>query len=301
MSASIILVPFLCCSIILSAASAPLGILTTVGSIRVDGADVRGNGTVLNGSVVETANNPSQLIFKSGGRLDLAAQSRAQFYENHLNLERGASQIHASNGYSIRVNSLSIIPLGPSTIRVFRASASKLQVSAVTGQAEVQTANGSMIARVVAGSSLDFEQPPAGAAGATQISGNLEKQAGHYILTDVTTKTTLELQGDNLEKSVGQCITGSGSPDPSTATLIHLATYDRVSCKKLGIPGLEATGTFKGGVGVGNAVAPGAAAGGLSTGVLTSIVVGGAAAGGLGGAAAAGVFTGGKATPVSAP
>src|SRR5258708_5000473 len=129
---------FIGCVIVLAAPSAPVGVLTTIGSLRVDGADVRGNGTVRNGSVIETGHNPSLLSLKNGIRFDLAAGSRAQVYGNHAVLERGASQLHASNGYLISVNSLSVVPVGPSsTIRVVRVNAGKLQVSAVTGGAEV--------------------------------------------------------------------------------------------------------------------------------------------------------------------
>ncbi len=283
----------ICGAIGLSAASTPVGVLTTVGSIRVDGADVRGTGTVLDGSIVETANNPSQLSLKNGIRFDLAAQSRAQVFDNHAVLQQGASQIHASSGFTIQVNSLSVIPaVQPSTIRVVRASASKLQVFAVTGQAEVHNSGGLLIAKVFPGSSLDFDQPPAGAAGATKVSGKLEKQDGRYMLTDATTKTTVELQGDNLEKSVGHCIAATGSADPTTATLIHVATYAEVSCKKLGLPAAVGAG----------AAAAGAAAGvGLSTGAIAAIVGGVAVGGSLGGAAAAGAFSGGDARSASAP
>ncbi|HYL35410.1 MAG TPA: hypothetical protein VEV17_05820 [Bryobacteraceae bacterium] len=300
MHTRIVLLVFVSCAIVLGAA-APVGVLTAVGSIRVDGADVRGNGTVRNGSVIETIQNPSHLSLKNGSRLDLAAESRAQVYGDHAVLERGASQIQASSRYPIQVNSLSVIAVGPSsTIRVFRTGASKLEVSAVTGQAEVRGAGGVMIARVFPGSALDFDQQPAGAAGATKVSGRLEKQDGRYKLTDVTTRVRFELQGDNLEKSVGQCITATGSSDPSTAELIHLATYSKVSCKKIGLP-LSAAAAGAG-AGAGTAGAAGAAAaGGLSTAAIAGIAVGGAAAAGLGSAAAAGAFSRGQSTSVSAP
>lgn len=292
----IVVVLLICCAIALGAA-APVGVFTIAGSVRVDGAEMRGNGTVRNGSVIETVDNPSQLSLKNGTRFDLAAQSRAQVYDDHAVLERGASQIYASHGYPIRVNSLSVMPVGlSSTIRVFRTNASKLQISAVTGQAEVHGASGLMIARVLAGSSFDFEQQPAGAEGATKVSGKLEKQRGRYMLTDATTKATFELQGDNLEKSVGQCIVGNGSSDPTTPALIHLATYDKVSCKKLAIPaGAGAGGTAAAGTGAA------AGASGLAAGTVAAIVVGGVTAASLGGLAAAGTFNSGARTPVSAP
>jgi hypothetical protein len=292
---------FMSGAIVLGAAAAPVGVLTAVGSIRIDGVDVRGNGTVRNGSVVETVNNPSQLSLNNGTRFDLAAQSRAQIYDNHAVLERGASQIHAASGYTIQVNSLSVIPVGPSsTIRVFRASASKLQVAAITGEAEVQGTGGVMIARVIPGSALAFQQQPAGAEGATKVSGKLEKEGSRYMLTDVTTKTRLELQGNNLEKFVGQCIAATGSSDPATSRLIHVATYDKVACDKLGIPA-AAAGAAGAAAAAGHAAGGGAAAAGLSTATIAAVVVGGVTAASVGGLAAAGEFSGGNPTPVSAP
>jgi hypothetical protein len=164
----------------------------------------------------------------------------------------------------------------------------------------VQSGNGLTIARVLTGSTLDFEQQPAGAASATKISGKLEKQGGRFILTDVTAKTTFEIQGENLEKSVGQCIAVTGSSDPTTPALIHLVTYNTVSCKKLGIPASVAGAGAGAAAGAGGA-AGGAGAGGLSTTAIAGIVIAGAAAGGLGAAAATGAFSSGHAPPVSAP
>ncbi len=307
MSVRIILAPLICCAILLSAAPAPVGIVTSAGSIRLDGAEVRGNGTVLDGSLVETAGDPTQVILKNGVRLELAAQSRARLFDSHLVLELGAGALHAARGYSMRANSLSILPKGPSAIRVLRASASRLQVSAVAGQAEVESAGGVWIATVLPGSPLEFDQPPAGAAGATRISGRLEQHDGAYSVVDFATKSRLEVQGENLEKVVGQCISGDGSSDPGNAALIHLATYSRVSCGKRVAATDGAAAASKsdaaGGPNAGGAagVTSGVAAGGLSTPVLTAIIVGGAVAGTLGGVAAAGVFTGGTPTPVSAP
>jgi len=149
-----------------------------------------------------------------------------------------------------------------------------------------------MLAKVFPGAALDFDQPPAGAAGVSKVSGRLEKHGGHYTLTDVTTKTAFELQGDNLEKSVGHCIAATGSGDPTNAALIHGVTYNEVACKKLGLP--AAIGAGAAGAG---AAGPGA---GLSTGAIAAIVGGGAVAAGLGGAAAAGSFSG-HARTVSAP
>jgi hypothetical protein len=145
-----------------------------------------------------------------------------------------------------------------------------------------------LIAKVFPGSALDFDQEPGGASTPEKVSGKVEKSAdGHYFLTDVTTKTTFELVGDDLDKSVGNCVAVTGTPDANAATQIHVATISQVSCKKLGL----AAGT-----------AAGAAAGastGLSTPAIIAIIGGVAVAGGLGGAAAAGVFSGGSPRTIS--
>lgn len=278
------------CTLVLSAASAPIGVLTTVDSVRMDNLQVRGNGTILDGSVIETAKNTSQLNLKNGTRFDLYPNSRATVYNDRIVLDRGASQIHASNSYKVMVNTLSIVPQGSSSIiRVSRNNSKGLEVAAVTGQAEVRNATGLLLARVVPGSALDFDQQPGGAAGPSQVSGKVSKQNGHYLMTDATTKVTVELQGDNLDSTVGHCIAATGSPDPSAAPvagatqLIHVASYQNVSCGKAGAAG---------------AAAGGAAGGGLSHAAIAGIVVAVVAGGAIGGAAAAGAFSG-SSTPVS--
>ena len=267
------------------AAQLPIGILTTIGSVRMDNADVRGTGTVLDGSVIETLDNPAQLTLKNGTRFELSPDSRFKVYDTRFLLEKGASQFHSSGAFPIVVNSLSVTPTSSSTIRVFKASPKAFEVSAVTGQAEVRNASGLLIAKVFPGSALNFNQEPEGAATPFKVSGKLEKSAdGHYFLTDVTTKTTFELLGDNLDSSVGNCIAVTGSTDPKTATQIHVTTVFAVSCKKLGLPTAGA--------------APGASTG-LSTGATVAIIGGVAVAGSLGGAAAAGVFSGGSPRTIS--
>jgi len=271
------------------AAQLPIGILTTVGAVRMDNAEVRGTGTVLNGSVIETVANPAQLTLKNGARFELSPDSRVKVYDTRFLLEKGASQFHSSSVFPIVVNSLTVAPTASSTIRVFKVSPKTLEVSAVSGQAEVRNASGLLIARVFPGSALDFDQEPGGAAAPEKVSGKMEKSAdGHYYLTDVTTKTTFELVGDNLDKSVGNCIAVTGSPDPNTATQIHVMIISEVSCKKLGLTAGSAAG--------------GAAAGastGLSTPAIVAIIGGVAVGGGLSGAAVAGVFSGGSPRTIS--
>src|SRR5689334_9333658 len=102
----------------------------------MDNAEVRGSGTVVNGSLIETASNPAQLSSSNGTRFELSATSRVKVFSDRFELEKGASQIHSSGAFPVVVNSLSIAPSASSTIRVFKLSPKTLEVSAVKGQAE---------------------------------------------------------------------------------------------------------------------------------------------------------------------
>jgi len=263
----------------------PIGVLMTVDSVRMDNTEVRGTGTVLNGSTIETLRNPSRLRLNNGAQFELYPNSRAKVYGDRVVLERGASQIHSSAGYPVIVNSLSIMPLGSaSTIRVGWNNSRAFEVAAVTGQAEVRNANGLLIAKVFPDSALDFDQQPGGAAGPSQVSGRVSNQNGHYLLTDSTTNTTVELQGDNLGSTVGHCIAATGAADPSAVPapgatqLIHVSTFKQVSCGKAGA----------------GAAAGGAAGAGLSHAAIAGIVIAVVAGGTIGGLAAAGVFSSGS-------
>ncbi|MGA2598144.1 MAG: hypothetical protein ABSH09_14265 [Bryobacteraceae bacterium] len=271
------------------AAQLPIGILTTIGAVRMDNAEVRGTGTVLEGSVIETSTNPAQLTLKNGTRCELSPDSKVKVYDKRILLEKGASQFHSAGVFPIVVNSLSVAPTASSTIRVYKVGPKTLEVSAVSGQAEVRNASGLLIARVFPGSALDFDQEPGGGATAPEkVSGKVEKSAdGHYYLTDVTTKTTFELVGDNLDKSVGSCVAVTGTPDANAATQIHVMTISDVPCKKLGLPAGAAGGAAAG------------ASTGLSTPAIIAIIGGVAVGGSLGGAAAAGVFSGGSPRTIS--
>lgn len=295
------LLAFLGVIFVLSAATVPIGILTTMGYARMDNSEIRGSGTVLNGSVVETANDSCEVNLKTGTRLELAPNSRARIYEDRVVLERGSSQMHSSGTYAagafpVLVNSLQVLASSSSTVGMVRSGPRTLQVSAVTGGAEVRNGRGFLIARLPPGSALDFQEPAGGAAAASQVSGKITKQNGHYLLTDSTTNTTVELQGENLEFIAGQCIAAMGSqdmteaPDAGATQLIHVASYHRVPCGQ----------TAAAAAGPAGARVPSAGAG-MPAWAVGAIVSGVAVGATLGGLSAAGMFTGGSPRFVSAP
>src|ERR1035438_6522334 len=67
---------------VLSAAGGAIGMAVANGSFQVDHSAVYGNGTLFDGSVVETAKSSSRLQLTGGERMRLAGESRAKVYQH---------------------------------------------------------------------------------------------------------------------------------------------------------------------------------------------------------------------------
>lgn len=225
-----------CCGLQLRAASPPIGALTTLGTVVMDNYDVRGNGTIFDGSTVETDKYPSELILRNGSRFELYQKSRAKVYADCVVLERGMGQVQTSRALRVIVDSVGITPVGPSsTVLIVLADPKSVQIGAVKGQAEVWNASGFVVGKILAGSTLTVDPRP---GGPTQVTGKVREQDGHYLLSDFSTDKTFELQGQGLESTVGRCISALGSADlgatpaPGAAELIYLAAFNEISCTK---------------------------------------------------------------------
>src|SRR5450759_3232537 len=89
------------------------------GAARVDNTDIRGNASILDGSVVETAKGTSRLSLQSGARVELGSESRGKVYRDNVVLEKGMGQLHAVSNFPVLANSLRVAAMGPdSTVRV---------------------------------------------------------------------------------------------------------------------------------------------------------------------------------------
>lgn len=282
---------FMSSTLALLAGNGPIGMATAVGSIRVDNAEVRGNATVLDGTSVETNENPSQIFLKSGNRFELAPDSAGTIYSNRLLLEKGSAQLHASSDYSVVANTLQIVPKGASTLRVDHEQGNTVQVSVVGGQAEVLNRNGLLVAMLMPGSALNLAPESGNGSGMSTVTGVVKSEDGHYFLSDDTTHVTFELKGENLAPAVGKQVTVTGTADTANVAsgaseALHVVSYAVIEGQAAG-------------AGAGAGAATGAAAGAAAhTALITTVVVAGVAAA-AGGLAAGGVFSGGKSHTVS--
>lgn len=270
-----------------TAASPAIGTVLTSGAFRLDNATVRGNATLFEGSVLETAVAPSSVQLNSGARVSLAAESRGRLFGDRLVLEKGATNLDNSTGFRLVALGLTVQPdRGSSTGSVVFEGPNRVRVSAVSGSLRVLNISGQLVANLPQGAALAFE-PQQGPSNVSRVSGCLEAKSGHYTLTDEVTNVTVEVAGDGVEKEAGNKVEVNGVTDP-TATpaggasqLVRAREIRRVAkgCGGKAVAVAAAAGT-------GGAVG---AAAGTGIGITTVAIVGGvAAAAAIGGLAATG-------------
>jgi hypothetical protein len=232
------------CGCLVSVAASPstIGFVVTSGQVQVDGAAVHGNSTLFQGNVVRAGDATSDLMFPGGSNLLLQPGSTVTVFREYGVLEHGAAvqrghQALLADG--LRVYSLS--PQGAVLVDV--RDKSHFKVTAQGGPAEVRNPAGLLVARLEPGKALDFsvqpqsstptppqQQNPTPAAGEQApppqgvqltLHGILRKdhpgRYGHFLLTDMATNVTYELQGPDLDDLVGASVEVTGS------------TYDRAA------------------------------------------------------------------------
>jgi hypothetical protein len=281
------------CLLVVTAAPPSIGTVKSPGEFRVDGSLIRGNSTVFDGNLIETAAARS-VVELTGAQITLSPQSRAKFFRDHTVLEQGTSLVKDSNRHVVEVASLRIAPGSKdSVLQIETSSPKRVVVSARSGAAEVRNSSGILVASLVPGMALAFD-PQAGASPATSMTGILKAKGSAFILTDATTNVTVELRGTDLAKYVGKKVAITGSA-------IGGATAVAGASQVVQVTAINAAGNGKKAAAAAGAGAAGgaAAAAGLSTAATVAIVGGVAIGGTLVGLAAAGSLS--SASPISTP
>jgi hypothetical protein len=255
----------------LSAASS-IGFVKSTGDFRVDGAAIRGNGTVFEGNLIETG--PARCVLQlANAQITLAPESRARVYHDRTVLERGAGIVQAGGGHRIDAATLRIAPSARySVVQIEITSPTYVTAGTHGGGAEVRNIAGVLVASLQAGKALAFN-PRAAAAAAVKMTGLIDSHNGAYFLTDETTKVTVQLkESSDAARYAGQKVEITGSSIPGSRPAGAASQLVRAVTVK------PAGGRDKG-----------AAAAGLS-GARATIVGGVAAAGVVTGPLAAGIF-----------
>ena len=290
--------------LVVSAASPSIGFVKSSGEFRVDGSAVRGNGTIFEGAVVET-NAARSVIQLANAEITLSPDSRVRVYHDRTVLEKGSGSVRDGASHIIEAATLRIAPSArDSVVQIDLTSLSSVTVGARGGPAQVRNSSGVLTASLLPGMALAFN-PQAASAAAVKLTGVIEARNGAYLLTDETTKVTIQLlDGPDVLKYAGKKVevTGSSIPGASplggASQLVRAVTIKPVGDKRK-VAAAGAAGAGAGAAAAGAGAGAAGAAAGLSGAAVAAIVGGVAVAGTVGGLAAAGSFSGGSDPSIS--
>ena len=160
-----------------------------------------------------------------------------------------------------------------------------VEVAALRGDVHVFNAAGLNVANLVPGRALDLRAQDAGASAPSSLTGCAVKSGKTTLLTDETSRVTVQLRGVTVKTGQRVQITGSmvpnGSPAGGATQVINVTNVKQVGGTCQGAPVAAAgAGTAAAGAGAG------AAAGGAAVATSSAVVAGAALAAGVGVAAA---------------
>lgn len=261
-----------------SGASTSIGVVRSYGEFKVDGATVRGNGTLLSGDILEST-NMSTTANVGKAEVTLLPASRVAVYKDHTTLQMGTTIVRGAS-QAVEAGILRVVPSeAHSLVEVGYNQQKVITISAHAGGADVFTASGTLLASLNPGGVLAFEPSSGNGTNAStsgqasantsiEIDGTLTVDDGKYYLTMRGKRYEVTSSTINLAKYVGKVIDATASVISVTPELTIVAVNTVT-------------------------VAAVAAGVGLSTGLIVGMVVGVAAAATVGGLAAAGSFSSG--------
>ncbi len=207
-----ILAVLILCGAVVSVAAAPpvVGVAQGNGDLRIDNAAVSGNGTLFDGSVIETGPTRSELTLSSGSSLTLVGRSRAKVFSDRLELEPGGAEVRRTSDFEIAAQNLRITPShSGARVQVAVDDDQAVRVAALQGEAEVRSGAGVLVARVRPGMALALRPQPENST--ARVTGIVRQEGNRFLLTDETTNVTVELRGDTLMLKPGTRIEAVGT------------------------------------------------------------------------------------------
>ena len=244
-----------------AAPPAGVGVAVANGSFEIDKAQVFRNGTVFDGSSVQTNSASAELRLSSGSRIRIAP----------------LSQVRARRD-GVEALGLLIKPASGSSAVVSLEGGKQVHVAALEGTVVVAK-EGIVLSRLETGRALQFDPPESGAT-STRVIGKVVKIGGKYLLKDDTSNATFDLVGTGLDAYVGKTVAVTGTAQqPVDATANPVLKVTDVS--------LIPTGTGAAPAGVAH-----------SSVFSTKVIVAGVAIA-AGGTAAGVALTRGDSTPIS--
>jgi hypothetical protein len=204
-----------------SSGSPSIGTVSARGDVRVDGYTVQGNGTLFDGTAIETGQATATLRLENGTEITMATNSHSVVHADHLVLLQGKSELKASgSSFFLEADGLRVAPGGPNAFGVVSVGPENtVEVAAVTGEFRILDDSGLSLTHVSPGTALSLHQltNPAGVPYGTPITevGIVSFENGAYYLTTVE-GTKYELVGKDFHRFVNDKVVVSGKLEPAT-------------------------------------------------------------------------------------
>jgi hypothetical protein len=230
------------------AAPPSIGTVSAHGNVQVDGSFVYGNATIFDGTLIETEKATTSVRLNGGIAISMAPDSRVRLYSNRLVLEKGASEVAMVSGFAVEARQFRIVSDDAASKGAISVEgANRIGVMALTGEMNVSSPSGLLLAKVTPGSPLTFDGQPTSGAEPITVTGKLSKVGGHYFVTTAA-GVKYEIEGKTLESMVGKMVTITGTPDPSAkrddgAAAVLIASNASVAGPVAGVATGMSTGT----------------------------------------------------------
>jgi hypothetical protein len=223
------------------AGSGSIGTVSARGDLRIDGYTVQGNGTLFDGSAIETGKATATLRLENGTEITMDSNSSGIVHRDRLDLLKGKSQLKAAKSpFYFEADGLRVSPGSTNAQGVVAIDSQRaVEVASISGDLKIVNEAGLALAHVTPGSSMSLlqqasqheSQPapiPASANGTTVTEvGVVTFDEGHFYLYAVD-GTKYQLEGRDFQKLDGQKIEVTGtlklSTKPNGIPIIYVNT-----------------------------------------------------------------------------
>jgi hypothetical protein len=219
-----------------SGATSAIGTVSARGDVRVDGNAVWGNGTLFDGTTVETGQATATLRLNNGTEIMLAINSHGVVYGDHLVLLQGKTQLKTfGSPFVLEADGLRVVPTEPNALGIVSLGPAKaVDIAAVAGDFRVVDDASLSVAHVSRGTAISFPATQSAAAPggspSVEVGGTVTYENGdYYLTTDQGVKYQL-VTGDELKRFTGKVVVVSGflqaAQTPSGITQVIVTSID---------------------------------------------------------------------------
>lgn len=225
------------------AGTVSIGTVSARGNMRVDSYTVKGNATLFDGSVVETEQATANLRMNKGAEITMSTGSRGTLYNDHLVLQKGESELAASNTFQLQAYGIRVTANEPNSRAVVSMKpGNTVEVASLSGSFGVTSEHGILLANVHPGRSVSFAMQEGANPQTFSGVGLVSFENGtYYLTTDEDVKYVLTCKDSHPFVGDKVVVTGTLSGTGATGTMLCVKSMD--------INGGGGTGSGIGGLG----------------------------------------------------